>query len=327
MNSAFLLVARVLIAATVAGALPIASFAQTYPDRPIKVTVGFPAGTGPDLLARVVGQRFSELVKQPVVIDNKPGAGGQIASQQVAKSAADGYSLLLAEAGSISIAPSAFTKLPYDPVRELVGVAELAYADFVLVIPATSQYASLAEMVAAKKGKSNPLNFATFGAGSPGHFGAVEFGLQANVKVEPIHFRNTGDAVTAIISGEVDGAWVSTAVASAQLKGGKMRALATTAKARSPLIPGVPTTAEAGMPKLNFSSWLGVLAPAGTSDSMLEELNRSLVNALQTPEVRSKLTEAGFTVTGVSRSETNRMLKDEAVRWGAIVKASGFKGD
>ncbi|GDY36297.1 tripartite tricarboxylate transporter substrate binding protein [Acidovorax sp. NB1] len=327
MKSSFFGRIGILLVTALAAILPLSAGAQTFPDRPIKVTVGFPAGTGPDLLARVVGQRLSELFKQPVVIDNKPGAGGQIASQQVAKSAADGYSLLLAEAGSISIAPSAFTKLPYDPAREFVGVAELAWADFVLVVPATSPYASLMDMVAAKKGKSNPLNLATFGAGSPGHFGAVEFGLQANVKVEPIHFRNTGDAVTAIISGDVDGAWVSTAVASAQLKGGKMRALATTAKTRSPLIPSIPTTAEAGMPKLSFSSWLGILAPAGTPEAVLNEANRSLLSALQAPDVTSKLTEAGFTVTGANRSETNRMLKAEASRWSAIVKTSGFKGD
>lgn len=317
----------VVVAAIAAYAAMGTAHSQAFPDRPIKLSVGFPAGTGPDLLARVVGQRLSELVKQPVVIDNKPGAGGQIASQLVAKGQADGYSLLLAEAGSVSIAPAAFSKLSYDPGRDLVGVAELAWADFVLVVPASSKYRGLADMVSANKGKSNPLNFATFGAGSPGHFGAVEFGMQTGVKVEPVHFRNTGDAVTAIISGDVDGAWVSTALASAQLKGGKMRALATTAKARSPLIPDVPTAAEVGLPKLDFSSWLGVLAPAGTSDAALDVLSRNLLLAMQSPEVKQKLLEAGFSVTGVGRDETGRMLKTEASRWGAIVKASGFKGD
>lgn len=301
--------------------------AQSYPDRPMRVSVGFPAGTGPDLLARVVGQRLSEFLNQPVVVDNKPGAGGQIATQLVAKSAADGYNLLMAEAGSVSIAPTAFEKLPYNPARELVGVAELAWADFVLVVPVISPYKTLAEMVGASKGKSRALNFATFGAGSPGHFGAVEFGTQADVKVEPIHFRSTGDAVTAIIAGDVDGAWVSTAVASAQLKGGKMRALATTAQTRSQLIPTVPTTAEAGMPSLRFSSWLAILAPAGTPEAALDTLSRGLVRTVQLPEVRQKLIEAGFTVTGAGRTETDRMLKAEALRWGSIVKTSGFKGD
>lgn len=308
-------------------ALPAVTTAQTYPDRPIRLSVGFPPGTGPDVLARLVGQRVSELLKQSVVVDNKPGAGGQIASQTVAKSAPDGYNLLLAEAGSISIAPAAFSKLPYDPTRELVGVTELAYADFVLVVPATSPYKSLSELIQANKGKPEPLNFATFGAGTPGHFGAAEFGEQAGVRIEPIHYRSTGDAVTAIVSAQVTGAWVSTAVASSQIKGGKMRGLAITARTRSPLIPDVPTTVEAGLPKLNFSAWLGVLAPAGTPAAVLDLLSKQLVEAVQSPEVRQKLTDAGFSVTGSTRADTDRMLKAEAVRWAGVVKSTGFKGD
>jgi tripartite-type tricarboxylate transporter receptor subunit TctC len=308
-------------------AISIPASAQNFPDKPIRMAVGFPPGTGPDILARVVGVKLSEILKQPVVIDNKPGAGAQIATQQIAKSPADGYNILLAEAGSISIAPAAFTKLQYDPVRELTGVAELAWADFMLVVPVNSPYKTLSEMVNSNKSASSVLNFGTFGAGSPGHFGAVEFGMQAKVKVEPIHFRSTGDAVTAIVSGDVAGAWVSTAVASAQVKGGKMRALATTGKARSALLPDVPTTAEVGMPKLNFSAWLGVVAPANTPAAVLEILNKSLVQAVNAPEVKQKLVEVGFAVTGANRPETEKMLKAEATRWGAIVSTSGFKGD
>lgn len=308
-------------------ALLTSTGAQTFPDKAIRMSVGFPPGTGPDVLARLVAQRAGELLKQPVVVDNKPGAGGQIASQQVAKSAADGYNVLLGEAGSISIAPAAFSKLPYEPARELAGVAELAYADFVLVVPAESPYKSLADLVRANRGKSEPVNFATFGAGTPGHFGAAEFGEQAGVKVEPIHYRSTGDAVSAIVSNSVTGAWVSVAVASGQIKGGKMRGLAITAGQRSPLLPDVPTTAEAGMPKLNFSAWLGVLAPANTPAPVVETLNKVLVEAVRTPEVRQKLVEAGFRVTGTTIPETERMLKAEAVRWGGVVKSTGFRGD
>jgi tripartite-type tricarboxylate transporter receptor subunit TctC len=301
--------------------------AQTFPDKPVRLTVGFPPGTGPDFLARVVGQRLNETMKQALVVDNKAGAGGQIASQLVARGSADGYNLLLAEAGSISIAPAAFSKLPYDPAKDFVGVAELAYADFVLVVPADSSYKSLTDLIRSNVGKTVPLNFATFGAGSPGHFGAVEFGAQAGVKVEPLHFRSTGDAVNAILSGQVSGAWVSTAIASSQIKGGKMRGLAITSSSRSVLLPDVPTTSEAGMPKLRFSAWLGVLAPASTSPAILESLNRFLVEAVQSPEVKKKLLDAGFSVTGTSLADTAKMLSMEASRWGGIVRSSGFKGD
>jgi len=319
--------ALVTLAAAALAVAPALSFAQSFPDRSVRLNVGFPPGTGPDVLARLVGQRAGELLKQPVVIENRAGAGAQIASQQVAKSLGDGYNLLLAEAGSISIAPAAFSKLPYDPARELVGVAELAYADFVLVVPAVAPFKCLADMIGAHKGKAEPLNFATFGAGTPGHFAAVEFGEQAGVKVEPIHYRSTGDAVTAIVSGSVSGAWVSVAVANGQIKGGKMRGLAITSAQRSPLLPEVPTVAEVGLPKLNLSAWLGVLAPAGTPTPVLDLLNQRFVEAVKTPEVRQKLIEAGFTVTGTSRSDTDRLLKVEAARWGALVKSTGFRGD
>lgn len=321
-----MMLGAVVVTGTV-GVLAPEAHSQTFPEKPIRVSVGFPPGTGPDLLARVVTQRLSELIRQPVIVDNKPGAGAQIATVQVAKSAPDGYNLLLAEAGSISIAPAAFSKLPYDPAKDLVAVAELAYADFVLVVPVESPYKTLAEMVSANKGAKEALNFATFGAGTPGHFGAAEFGKQAGIKVEPIHYRSAGDAVTAIVSNAVAGAWVSVAVASAQVKGGKMRGLAITAKERSPLLPEVPTTLEAGMPRLAFSAWLGVLAPAGTSGPVLDLLNRRFVEAVQAPEVRQKLVEGGFSVTGTGRSDTERMLKVEAERWGAVVKSTGFKGD
>jgi len=322
------LVRRILLAcAALATLLPFTAVAQTFPDRPIRLTVGFPPGTGPDLLARLAGQKVSDLVKQPVIVDNKPGAGAQIATQMVARGSADGYNLLLGEAGSISIAPAAFTKLPYDAQRDVVGVAELAFADFVLLVPATSPHKSLAEMVQAAKAKGETLNFATFGAGTPGHFGAAEFAEQAGIKVEAVHYRSTADAVTAIISSQVSGAWVSTAVAGAQIKGGKAKGLAITAPNRSPLLPEVPTTAEAGMPKLRFSAWLGVLAPAATPTAVVELLNRRFVEAVQSPEVRQKLVDAGFTVTGTTVPETDRMLRAEAARWAGIVKTSGFRGD
>lgn len=301
--------------------------AQNTTERPIRLVVGFPPGTGPDVLARLVAIKLSEQTKQPVVVDNKPGAGAQIATQLVAKSPADGTTLLLAEVGSVSIAPAAFSKLTYDPSRELTGVAELAWSEFVLVVGVNSPYKSLADVISAARTKGAPLNFATFGAGSPGHFAAVEFGLVADFPVQVVHYRNTGDAITGIISGDVAGGWVSTALAGAQVSGGRLRALATTAKTRSPLLAEVPTTAEAGMPKLATAGWLGVLAPSGTPPMLLDALSNSFVQAVNASDVKARLTEAGFTVTGAPRAEMNRMLKVEAQRWAGTVTASGFKGD
>lgn len=309
------------------GAAGAPAYAQTFPDRALRLTVGFPPGSGPDVVARLLAQKLGDLLKQQVVVDNKAGAGGQIAAQGVAKSPADGYGLLLGEVGSIAIAPPAFSKLPYDPAKELVGISEVVRSDFLLVVPANSPHQTVADFVKAAKAKSDKTNFGTFGAGTPGHFGAELFAEAAGFKTEPIHYRATGDAVTAIVAGDVAGAFVSTALGAAQVKGGKMRALATTAAARLPQLPDVPTFAEAGYPKIDFAAWFVVFAPAGTPAAALDLLNRQVVAAVQSPETKAKLQEAGFSVLGTSRADTEKMLKAEAARWAAVVKTTGFKGD
>ncbi|GAB4557651.1 MAG: tripartite tricarboxylate transporter substrate binding protein [Rhizobacter sp.] len=319
---------RTLIAASLVLAAPSTLvFAQAYPERPVKLTVGFPPGTGPDVVARLLGQKLEGSLKQSVLIDNRAGAGGQIATQAVAKSPADGYSLLLGEVGSISIAPAAFSKLPYDPAKELMIVAEVVRSDFLLVVPVQSPHKTVADFMKAAKANKDRVNLATFGAGTPGHFGAEMLAEQGGFKVEPIHYRATGDAITAIVAGDVQGAFVSTALGSAQIKAGKMRALATTAAARSPLLPEVPTFTEAAFPKVDFSAWFAVFAPAGTPAAVLDSLNKQIVAAVQSAEVKQKLVDAGFTVTGTSRAEAEKMVKAETPRWAAVVKATGFKGD
>lgn len=318
---------RTLLAASLVLAAPTLVFAQAYPERAVKLTVGFPPGTGPDVVARLLGQKLEGSLKQSVVVDNRAGAGGQIATQSAAKSPADGYSLLLGEVGSISIAPAAFSKLPYDPARELAVVAEVVRSDFLLVVPVQSPHKTMADFVKAAQANKDRVNFATFGAGTPGHFGAEMLAEQGGFKVEPIHYRATGDAITAIVAGDVQGAFVSTALGSTQIKAGKMRALATTAATRSPLLPEVPTFTEAALPNVDFSAWFAVFAPAGTPSPVLDTLNRQIVAAVQSAEVRQKLVDAGFTVTGTSRAESEKMVKAETPRWAAVVKATGFKGD
>ena len=307
--------------------LPTAVHAQGFPDHPVKLVVGFPAGTGPDVVARTLGLKLQDILKQAVVIDNRAGAGGQIGALAVAKAPADGYTLLLAEVGSISIAPAAYSKLPYDPARELTPVAEVVRSDFILVVPPSSPVRDVKAFVAAARARPDRVNFGTFGAGTPGHFGAEMFGELAGFKIEPIHYRATGDAITALVAGDVQGAFVTTALAAPQIRAGKVRALATTAQARSPLLPDVPTFAESGLPQVDFSAWFALMAPAETPSAALDLLNRATVDALQSTQVRKTLEEAGFTITGTSRADSSRMMKSEALRWASAVKASGFKAD
>ncbi len=309
-------------AALAALACPLTARAQGT-DRPLKLIVGFPPGTGPDVVARTIAQKWGP----QVVVDNRAGAGGQIATAAVAKSPADGATVLLGEVGSISIAPAAYSKLPYEPGRELVAISEVARSDFVLVVPAGSPSRDVRAFVEAARAEKDKVNFATFGAGTPGHFGAEVFAEQGRFKVEPVHYRATGDAITALVAADVKAAFVSTALAVAQVKGGKLRALATTAAARSALLPDVPTFAEAGYPKLDIAAWFALFAPAGTPDAVLHALNRQAVAVMQSTEVKQKLQEAGFSVLGSSRAEAERMVRSEAQRWAAIVKASGFKAD
>ena len=319
---------RALLAAALLSALwPATVPAQSYPERAVRLTVGFPPGSGPDVVARLIGQKLSENLKQTVVIDNRAGAGGQIAVNTVAKSAPDGYSLLLAEVGSISIAPPAFSKLPYDPRRELQVLTEVVRSDFLLVVPAGSPHRTLGDFLAAHRGSRDRVNFATFGAGTPGHFGAELLGTAGGFPVEPIHYRSTGDAVSAIAKGEVAGAFVSTALGAAQVKGGTMRALASTAPARVPQLPEVPTFVESQVPGIDVSAWFAFFVPAGTPQPVADLLARQLVAAVQSDDVRQKLTDAGFSVTGTTQAEARRMVEAEAERWAGIVQKTGFKGD
>lgn len=314
------------IALTLGSALPTA-WAQVYPDKPVKLAVGFAPGTGPDLLARTAGQQFADLIKQSVVVDNRSGAGGQIAAAATAKSPADGYNLLLADLSSISIAPAAFSKLPYDPQKQLIPVTEIARTDFVLVVPASSPARNMDEFARLAKAQGGKVNFATFGAGTPGHFGAVMLAEMAGYKTEVIHYRQTADVITALGSAEVQGALMSTPLAMAQVKGGKMRALATTAAKRSALLPEVPTFTESGYPKADFSAWFVIFVPAGTSQPVMDLVQREMVKAVQTPETRKRLEEAGFTVSGSSQAEARKMVQAETVRWAEVVRNSGFRGD
>lgn len=306
--------------------LPAAVFAQ-YPDAPIRLNVGFPPGTGPDIVARTLSQQLGERLKQSVVVENRAGAGGQIAAQAVARSPADGYTLLLGEVGSISISPATYNNLNYNPAKDFAPISEVVRADFVLVVPADSPYKDLAGFVKAGKDTQDRVNFGTFGAGTPGHFGAELFAREVGMQIEPVHYRSTGDAVSALISGGVQAAFVTTALAAPQVKGGKMRALAITGAQPSATLPGVPTFGQAGYGKVDFGAWFALFAPAGTPDAILDRLQTESAAALRTPEATRTLGDAGFTIVGSTRQDLQRLLQTEAERWTAVVKATGFKAN
>lgn len=320
---------RVLLAACAAAAcLPMAAQAQgSYPQRPVRLIVGFPAGTGPDIVARLLAQKLSERWNnQGVIVDNKPGAGGLIAASEAARAAPDGYTLMLGETGQLSIAPSSYNKLPYNP-KDFVPVSHVVGADFALLVnPQKVPAKNVKEFVSWAK-EQKQLFFATFGAGTPGHFGAYMFGDAVQIKPEPVHYKSTGDALGGLFGGDTHAVFASMGLATPNVKAGKLTALASTGPVRAAGLPDVPTMKEQGYPTLEFSSWFGIVAPAGTPAAIVEQLSKDVQEAVKSPDGKRKLEEAGFRVTGTNAEEFARIIAADTVTWGKAVAASGFKAD
>jgi tripartite-type tricarboxylate transporter receptor subunit TctC len=311
--------ACMLMAVTMGSAL-----AQSYPTRAVRLVVGFPSGTGPDLVARIVAQKLQEATGQGFVVDNKTGAAGLIAAREAAKAPPDGYTLFLGTVGEMAIAPSTYTRLGFDPLKDFAPVSHVVTSDFAFVVPASNPAKNLKEYVEWGKSQKN-LFMGTFGAGTPGHFGVAMLADATNLKVESVHYKNTGDAMSGIIAGDTQGLFGTLALVSPHVKGGKLRALATTGPARSTLLPEVMTAKEQGYPAVEFGAWFGVYAPAKTPNEVLDKLNTEVVKAMQAPEVRDKLQGVGFRVVGSSRQDFDRLLKEDIPRWEKVVKATGFK--
>ena len=320
-----------LAATVVAGLAPgTGALAQTagYPNKPVRIIVGFPAGTGPDIVARLLAQKLSEgWGNLGVIVDNKPGAGGLIAATEAARATPDGYTLMLGETGQLSIAPSSYNKLPYDPQKDFAPVSQVVTADFALLVnPQKVPSRNVKDFVAWTQ-QQKGLFLATFGAGTPGHFGAFMFGEAVKLKPEPVHYKNTTDALGGLFSGDVQGVFASVGLAAPNVKAGKLVALGTTGGTRSNALPDVPTIKEQGYPSLEFNSWFGIVAPSKTPPEIVAKLSADIIKAVQSPEGKAKMEEAGFRVTGTNREEFARIIAADTVTWGKAVAATGFKAD
>lgn len=319
-----LLAGAAFLAAT---SLAQAQAPAVYPTKTVRLIVGFPAGTGPDIVARLLGQKLSEAWGMGVVVDNKPGAGGLIAATEAARAAPDGYTLMLGETGQLAIAPNSYSKLPYDVQKDFVPVSQVVSADFVfLVNPLKVPSKNIKEFVDWSK-QQKGLFMATFGAGTPGHFGAYMFGDALKLKPEPVHYKSTGDALTGLFGGDVQGVFATPGLAAANVKAGKLLALASTGPVRSGILPDVPTFKEQGYADMEFSSWFGIVVPAKTPADIVAKLNADIVKAVRSTDGKAKLEEAGFRVTGTSRDEFVKIISTDTAKWGKAVVATGFKAD
>ncbi|KQP37067.1 tripartite tricarboxylate transporter substrate binding protein [Pseudorhodoferax sp. Leaf274] len=318
------------LALCAAALVPFAALAQApaYPSKPVRIIVGFPAGTGPDIVARLLAQKLSEgWGNLGVIVDNKPGAAGLIAASEAARAAPDGYTLMLGETGQLSIAPSSYNKLPYDPARDFVPVSQVVTADFILLVnPAKVPAKNVKEYVDWTR-QQKGMFMATFGAGTPGHFGAFMFGDAIGIKPEPVHYKSTGDAMSGIFGGDVSGVFASAGLAAPNVKSGKLVALASTGGQRTAALPDVPTFKEQGYANLEFNSWFGIVAPAKTPPEVVAKLNADIVRAMHSPDGQKKMEDAGFRVTGTTQQEFASVIAADTAKWGKAVAATGFKAD
>ncbi|PTM61262.1 Bug family tripartite tricarboxylate transporter substrate binding protein [Phreatobacter oligotrophus] len=306
--------------ATALGPMP----AMAQGARTITLVSGFAAGTAPDTLARILAEAMQRAGNASVVVENVPGAGGQVASARVARAAADGATVLLGEVGSVAIAPFAFATLPYDPARDFTYVSEVARTTFAFAVPAQGGPATMAAFVEAAK-KADRTLLGTFGVTSPAHIAAELFAQSAGFKGEPVHYRAVADGIGDIARGQTAGAFLSVPLASAQIRSGGIRAIVQTGETRSPMLPDVPTAREAGMPDLTIASWFVLMVPAATPAATVAEIHRAAAAAMKDPAALERLRGAGFEAVGSSPDEVRAMIARERDRWKPVIERAGIR--
>ena len=320
---AFAFTAGMLALAFASGAIA----AETYPARPIKLIVPFPPGGGPDLIAREVATTVTTQQGWTIIIDNKPGSGGNIGMDAAAKAAPDGYTLVMGQTSNMAINPSLYAKLPYNPQKDLTPVGLVASAPLVIAVASNSPYKTLADLMNAAKANPDGINYASSGSGTVAHLATEQLQRIANVKLTHVPYKGAAQGVTDLIGGQIQMYISSVVTLSGHIRNGKMRALAVTSAKRSVDLPNVPTVAEAGYKGFEAVTWFGIAAPAGVSQDAVAKLNAAFNKALETPDVRKKLTEQGADVLGGPSEQFAALVRDETVRWAKVVKESGAKVD
>jgi tripartite-type tricarboxylate transporter receptor subunit TctC len=306
--------------------LPTAA-GPSFPTKPIRLIVPFPPGGAVDILGRAMAQKLSETLSQNVIVDNRVGGAGAIGSEAAAKSLPDGYTLLMGSTTTISINPSLFTKLSYDPSRDFVPVTLVAFVPHLLVVNASVAAGNLREFIALAKSRPGQLNYASAGNGTPHHIAGEMFKQMAGVDMVHVPYKGTGPAVPDLIAGQVSFMSIEILAAMPHVKSGKLRALGIATNTRNPGAPELPTVSEAGLPGFEVTSWYGILAPAGTPKPITERLAAEMTKAIATPDLSERLASLGATPVGNSPDEFGVHLRREAEKWAKAVKASGARVD
>ena len=315
-----------LLAFSALAAAPMAG-AQAYPAKPIRIVVPFPPGGATDILARAVAQKLTDAWGQAVVVDNRPGAGGNIGSEIVAKAAPDGYTLEMGTVGTHAINASLYAKMPYDHVKDFAPVILVAGVPNVLVVNPSLPVSSVQELIAYAKANPGKLNFASSGSGTSIHLAGELFKVMAGVQMTHIPYKGSAPALQDLIGGQVQLMFDNLPPSLPHIKAGKLRALAVTSATRSSALPDTPTIAESGLPGFEASSWFGVLAPAGTPPAIIARLNAEIGAWLASAEAKEKMLALGANIGGGSPEDFARHIAAETAKWQKVVKASGAKVD
>lgn len=319
LNSLLLVVLCALVGTT--------AFAQTYPNKPIKLVVPFPVGGGTDIFARTVGQALTDTFKWTVVPDNKPGAGGNLGIDSVAKAPADGYTIGLGQTSNLAINPTLYTKLPYNPVKDLTPVVLLASAPLVIVVPENSPFKSYADIAKAAKSKPGQVTYGSPGNGTVAHLAMELLQNTSGIKLQHIPYKGASQALTDLMGGQIQIYASSIPTALSQIKDGRLRAIAVTSLTRSPSLPNIPTIAESGVKGFEAITWFGFVVPAGTPSNIVQELNKNINQVLKQPDIKAKLMSDGGDVLGGTSEQFANLLNKDLIRWGKVVKDSGTKLD
>ena len=321
---------RLLILAAIAtplAGLPLPAAAQGFPTKPVKLVVPFPPGGSLDNIGRLLAQKLTEAWGQQVVVENRPGAGGNVGADAVAKSPADGYTVVMGALSTHAVNPSLYPKMPYDAVKDFAPLSLVAITPNVLIVNSASSIQSVRDLIAFAKANPGKANFGSGSNGSAGHLAGELFKVETGTDVQHIPYKGGAPALQALLAGETQFMFDNLANAMAQVKGGRVRAIAVTTAQRSKLAPDLPTMAEAGMPGFDISTWFGLLAPAGTPPEVVAKWNADLVKALNSPEVREKMLAQGAEPAPTTPAEFAAFIAKERDKYARIVKASGAKVD
>jgi tripartite-type tricarboxylate transporter receptor subunit TctC len=319
--------AAIVIVWAVATSAGAQSPAAPYPAKPIRMIVTAAAGSGPDLVARMVGQKLNVALGQPVVIEDRPGAGGSIAAELAAKAPPDGYTLVMASAGSHAVSPALYPKLSWDPVRDFVPITIVSVAPNVLIVHPSLPVKTVRELVALAKARPGQMSFGSGGSGSSAHLSGELLRLLAGINIVHVPFKGAPSAALGVIGGQVEMGLLNLPPTLPQVRSGRLKALAVTTVKRAAALPELPTIAEAGVPGYEASTWYGVMAPAGTPSDITAKIYAGIIAGLRTDDMRARIAVDGGEVVGSTPEEFTAVLKRDLEKWTRVVREAGARPD